>query len=54
MAKFKITVTKTQTQDVIVSAPDKLTACAMAKKQAKEMEWDSVISYDIIGLESGI
>jgi len=53
MAKFKIRITKTQTQDVIVSAPDKLTACAMAKKQAKEMEWDSVINYDITHLESG-
>lgn len=54
MAKFKITITKTQTQDVIVSAPDKLTACAIAKKQAKEMKWDSIINYDITNLESGI
>lgn len=54
MAKFKITISKTQTQDIIVSAPDKLTACAIAKKQAKEMEWNSIVSYDIIDLESGI
>lgn len=54
MANFKITITKTQTQDIIVSAPDKLTACVIAKKQAKEMEWNSVISYDVTNLESGI
>ena len=54
MAKFKIIISKTQTQDIIVSAPDKLTACVIAKKQAKEMEWNSVIHYDIIDLESGI
>lgn len=54
MAKFKITITKTQTKDIIVSAPDKLTACVIAKKQAEEMGWESIISYDIIGLESGI
>ena len=51
---FKITITKTQTQDIIVSAPDKLTACAIAKKQAREMEWNSIIEYDIANLESGI
>lgn len=54
MAKFKITVTKTQTQDIIVSAPDKLTACSIAKKQAEEMEWNSIIHYNIVWLESGI
>ena len=37
MAKFKITITKTQTQDIIVSAPDKLTACSIAKEKAKEI-----------------
>lgn len=54
MAKFKITITKTQAQDIIVSAPDKLTACIIAKEKAKEMEWNSIINYDITDLESGI
>lgn len=54
MAKFKITITKTQTQDIIVSASDKLTACVIAKERAKEMKWDSIVHYDITDLESGI
>lgn len=54
MEKFKITITKTQTQDIIVSAPDKLTACSIAKEKAKEMEWEPIIQYDIACLESGI
>ena len=54
MEKFKIIITKTQTQDIIVSALDKLTACSIAKEKAKEMEWEPIIHYDIACLESGI
>lgn len=52
MEKFKVTITKTQTQDIIVSAPDQLTACSIAKEKAKEMELEPIIHYNIACLES--
>ena len=54
MADFKVTIKKTQTVDMIVTATDKLTACVLAKNKAKNREWDSVIEYEIVGIESGI
>ena len=54
MAKFKVTIKKTQTMDLIVSATNKLEACALATHKAKNKEWESVAEYDVIGLESGI
>ena len=54
MAKFKVTIKKTQTMDLIVSATDKLTACVLAKNKAKDKEWGSVAEYEVIDLESGI
>jgi hypothetical protein len=54
MAKFKVTIKKTQTIDIIVSAVDKLTACVLAKNKAKEREWESIAEYEVINLESGI
>lgn len=52
MAKFKVTIKKTQTIDLIISATDKLEACILAKNKAKDREWESVAEYEIIGLES--
>jgi hypothetical protein len=54
MAKFKVTIKKTQTIDLTVSATDKLEACILAKNKAKDREWESVAEYEVIGLESGI
>lgn len=54
MAKFKVTIKKTQTMDLIVSATNKLEACVLAKNKAKDKEWESVAEYEVIGLESGI
>lgn len=54
MAKFKVTIKKTQTIDLIISATDKLEACILAKNKAKDREWDSVAEYEVIGLESGV
>ena len=54
MADFKVTIKKTQTIDMIVTATDKLTACVLAKNKAKGREWDSVIEYEIVNVESGI
>jgi hypothetical protein len=54
MAKFKVTIKKTQTIDLIISATDKLEACILAKNKAKNREWESVAEYEVIGLESGI
>jgi hypothetical protein len=54
MAKFKVTIKKTQTIDLIISATDKLEACILAKNKAKDREWESVAEYEVIGLESGI
>lgn len=54
MAKFKVTIKKTQIMDLTVSATDKLTACVLAKNKARDREWKSVAEYEVIGLESGI
>ena len=54
MAKFKVTIKKTQTIDMIVTATDKLTACVLAKNKAKDREWESVAEYEVINIESGI
>jgi hypothetical protein len=54
MAKFKVTIKKTQTVEIVVSAIDKLTACVLAKNKAKEREWESIAEYEVINLESGI
>jgi hypothetical protein len=54
MAKFKVTIKKTQTIDLIISATDKLEACILAKNKAKDREWESIAEYEVIGLESGI
>jgi hypothetical protein len=54
MAKFKVTIKKTQTMDVIVDAAEKLDACILAKHKAKNREWDSTVEYEIINIESGI
>lgn len=54
MAKFKVTIKKTQTAEIVVSAIDKLTACVLAKNKAKEREWESIAEYEVINLESGI
>ena len=53
-AKFKVTIKKTQTMDIIVNAEDKLTACALAKHKAKGMEWESIAEYEIVELQSGV
>jgi hypothetical protein len=54
MADFKVTIKKTQTIDMIVTATDKLTACVLAKNKAKDREWESVAEYEVINIESGI
>ena len=54
MAKFKVTIKKTQTMDLIVSATDKLEACVLAKNKAKSREWVSTAEYEVISIESGI
>ena len=54
MAKFKVTIKKTQTMDLIVSATNNLEACVLAKNKAKNREWESVAEYEVIGLDSGI
>lgn len=54
MAKFKVTIKKTQTMDLIVSATNKLEACVLAKNKAKNREWESVAEYEVVGLDSGI
>jgi hypothetical protein len=54
MADFKVTIKKTQTIDMIVTATDKLTACVLAKNKAKDREWVSVAEYEVINIESGI
>lgn len=54
MADFKITIKKTQTVDLIVTAADKLTACVLAKNKAKDQEWDHNAKYEIINIESDI
>ena len=54
MAKFKVTIKKTQTMDLIVSATNKLEACVLAKNKAKNKEWESVAEYEVVGLDSGI
>lgn len=54
MAKFKVTIKKTQTIDVIVDAAEKLDACILAKHKAKNREWESTVEYEIVNIESGI
>ena len=54
MAKFKVTIKKTQTMDVIVDAAEKLDACILAKHKAKNREWDSTVEYEIVNIESGV
>ena len=54
MAKFKVTIKKTQIMELIVDATEKLDACILAKHKAKNREWESVAEYEVIGLESGI
>jgi hypothetical protein len=54
MAKFKVTIKKTQTIDLIVDAIDKLTACALAKNKAKDREFESIVEYEIVNIESGV
>ena len=54
MADFKVTIKKTQTIDMIVTATDKLTACVLAKNKAKDREWESVSEYEVINIESGV
>jgi hypothetical protein len=54
MAKFQVTIKKTQTMDVIVDAAEKLDACILAKHKAKNREWDSTVEYEIVNIESGI
>jgi hypothetical protein len=54
MAKFKVTIKKTQTIDLIISATDKLTACVLAKNKAKDREWESISEYEVINIESGV
>lgn len=54
MAKFKVTIKKTQTMDLIVSATNKLEACVLAKNKAKDRAWESVAEYEVICLDSGI
>lgn len=54
MAKFKVTIKKTQIMDVIVDAAEKLDACILAKHKAKNREWESAIEYEIVNIESGI
>jgi hypothetical protein len=54
MAKFKVTIKKTQTIDLIISATDKLEACVLAKNKAKDREWESISEYEVINIESGV
>jgi hypothetical protein len=54
MAKFKVTIKRTQTIDLIISATDKLTACVLAKNKAKDREWESISEYEVINIESGV
>lgn len=54
MAKFKITIKRTQTIDLIVEAAEKLDACLLAKHKAKNREWESTVEYEIVNVESGI
>ena len=54
MAKFKVTIKKTQIMELIVDATEKLDACILAKHKAKNREWESVAEYEVIGLESDI
>jgi hypothetical protein len=54
MAKFKVTIKKTQTIDMTVTAVDKLTACVLAKNKAKDREWTSVAEYEIVNIDSGV
>lgn len=54
MAKFKVTIKKTQTMELIVDATEKLDACILAKHKAKNREWGSVVEYEIVNIESGI
>lgn len=54
MAKFKVTIKKSQTINLIVDATEKLDACILAKHKVKNREWDSTIEYEIVNIESGI
>ena len=54
MAKFKVTIKRTQTIDLIVEAAEKLDACLLAKHKAKNREWESTVEYEIINVESGV
>ena len=54
MAKFKITIKRTQTKYLIVEAAEKLDACLLAKHKAKNREWESTVEYEIVNVESGI
>ena len=54
MADFKVTIKKTQTIDMIVTATDKLEACVLAKNKAKDRGWESTAEYEIVNVESGI
>ena len=54
MAKFKVTIKRSQTIDLIVDAAEKLDACILAKHKAKKREWDSTIEYEVVNIESGI
>jgi hypothetical protein len=52
MADFKVTIKKTQTIEMVVTATDKLEACILAKNKAKNREWESVAEYEVVDLES--
>jgi hypothetical protein len=54
MAKFKVTIKRTQTIDLIVEAAEKLDACILAKHKAKNREWESTVEYEIVNVESGV
>lgn len=54
MAKFKVTIKRSQIIDLIVDAVEKLDACALAQHKAKNREWESTIEYEIVNIESGI
>jgi hypothetical protein len=54
MAKFKVTIKRTQTIDLIVEATEKLDACILAKHKAKNREWESTVEYEIVNVESGV
>lgn len=54
MAKFKVTIKRTQTIDLIVEAAEKLDAGILAKHKAKNREWESTVEYEIVNIESGV